>query len=273
MQSSRRSGKANHAVDMTSRATLENRRILITRRTEQSREMAAEIERLGGVPILAPMIEIADPESWADTDRAIADIKQFDALIFASANAAERFLGRCGEHLPRLSAIPILAVGDRTRASIRRFGLESGELPEQFSARGLAESVGTRGMKNRRVLLPRGDQSREDLPRLLSELGAIVESIVVYRTIRPPDSDATILREQLGAGKIDVVTFASPSAVANFVELLGPGVLTLLGGHAIIAAIGPTTAEAARHAGFSVAVTAEESTGPGLVRAIAGYFQ
>ena len=74
------------------------------------------------------------------------------------------------------------------------------------------------------------------------------------------------LRAALGDPRgIDAVTFASPSAVEAFVRLGG------VAGAVPAVVIGPTTAEAARSAGFPVAGTAEPETAGGLVAALEKY--
>ncbi len=252
--------------------SLKNKTILITRRPEQAREMIAEIERLGGSALLAPMIEIADPESWDAADRAIGILDQYDVLVLASANAAERFLGRCdADGLRKIP--PVYAIGSRTREAVGRFGLRTEELPEEYSATGLGASLDPGVVHGKRVLLPRGDRSRDDLPRILRGMGADVETPVVYRTLPPREADAVLLRNRLRGGEIDVVTFASPSAVGNFLAILGPDLHILTDGGTRVAVIGPTTAEAARQAGVPVSIVAAESTGLGLVRSIAEHFQ
>ena len=97
-----------------------------------------------------------------------------------------------------------------------------------------------------RVLFPAGSLARSALETLLQEVGARVERVEAYRTsIVPPDSGR--VRADLANG-VDVVTFASPSAVQSLSKALAgdwPEVLD----HCMIAAIGPTTREALVKAG------------------------
>ncbi len=252
--------------------SLKNKTILITRRPGQSEEMADEIRRLGGEPVVMPMISIADPESWEPVDRCIARLELYDAIVFTSVNAADRFLGRCGERVEAIRNRTHMAVGEKTRRAVERFGLRTLPLPEEYSSAGLAASLGGGALGGKHLLIPRGDIAREDLPRLLRELGAEVESVTVYRTVRPESADENALRDRFRRGAIDAVTFASPSAVANFAGLLSAEDREAVRRHAIVAVIGPTTAEAARRAGFDVAVVARQATGVELVRAIDEYW-
>jgi uroporphyrinogen-III synthase len=111
-----------------------------------------------------------------------------------------------------------------------------------------------------RMLLPVSDRSPAAIGQALRNRGARVDAVVAYRTAINEDAGLP-LRAALDRG-IDVVTFASPSAVEAFVRLQGmprdvPAVV-----------IGPTTAAAAASAGLVVAETAEPETTDGLVGAV-----
>ncbi len=73
----------------------------------------------------------------------------------------------------------------------------------------------------------------------------------------------------LRAGTIEVVTLTSSSTARNLVALLGGDLAPLAG--AVIACIGPRTAETARDLGLTPSVVAEEHTVPGLVAALRAY--
>jgi uroporphyrinogen-III synthase len=73
-------------------------------------------------------------------------------------------------------------------------------------------------------------------------------------------------------GEFDVLTFASPSAAANFAALCGPDDLAGVRRRAKIAVIGPTTADAVRNAGLPVDIIAGEATAAALVRGIEEYY-
>ncbi len=80
--------------------------------------------------------------------------------------------------------------------------------------------------------------------------------------------DAT--RQTIRAGRIDAITFASPSAVASFRQLAGVDLPALSG--AGFFAIGPTTADALREHGLPVHGIAQEQDASGFIEALRGYF-
>jgi uroporphyrinogen-III synthase len=250
--------------------SLEGKAVLITRRPEQAGEMIEEIERLGGRAVIFPSIEIIDPESWRPVDEIISRLDQFDAIVFASSNAAERFLGRCGKSSSAramLRTLEVVAVGQKTRETVERFGIKVTLVPESHSARGLARSLGSGGIHAKRFLIPRGDLAREELPRGLQELGASVETVTVYRTILPRGAERDVICNRILRGEIDIITFASPSAVNNFTSLFSREELVSLASHVAVAVIGPTTEEAARDAGLRVNAVAHEPTARELIHA------
>jgi uroporphyrinogen-III synthase len=73
--------------------------------------------------------------------------------------------------------------------------------------------------------------------------------------------------------KIDVVTFTSPSAARNFVELLGPEPAADLLKSTVVASIGPVTAEAAAQYKIHSTIVPTHYTIPALVDAIVSYFE
>jgi uroporphyrinogen III methyltransferase/synthase len=87
-----------------------------------------------------------------------------------------------------------------------------------------------------------------------------VDLRIAYRTSTPDDLKSR-LEETLASG-IDLVLFASPSAVQGFTDALGAGAAGL---PAVV--IGPTTAASARLAGMQILGVADPSTVEGLAAA------
>ena len=73
----------------------------------------------------------------------------------------------------------------------------------------------------------------------------------------------------MARGEVDVVTFASPSAVDGLAAALGEPALAQLLAGAAAAVIGPTTARALVRRGRTADAVAEPATLDGLVEAVA----
>jgi uroporphyrinogen-III synthase len=71
--------------------------------------------------------------------------------------------------------------------------------------------------------------------------------------------------------RIDIVTFASPSAVRNFVQVLGAEPAADLLRTVTVAAIGPVTAEAAAQHGIQTTIMPAQYTIRALVDAIVAH--
>jgi len=256
--------------------SLQGKTILVTRQKEQSAEFVTEIEHSGGRALVVPMIQIANPDSWGECDRALDRIESYQALVFTSINGVNGFFGRSDERkIPpeRFRSLHIMAVGKRTRESIEQRGYDVHMIPETFSARSLINAVQRSDVEGKSILAPRGNLGRDEVQVGLENLGAVVEPIVVYRNVKPKEDDGRQLWNSIRRKEIDVLTFASPSAVVNFSTFVSARQLRSLGWALPIAVIGPTTRDAALKRGYDVAIMGTEATVKGLVQSIAGYFE
>jgi uroporphyrinogen-III synthase len=254
--------------------TMRGRTILVTRQREQAGEMIREIELRGARAVVVPMIATGPPPSWTECDAAIGRLGTYDMLFFTSVNAVESFVGRTrilGVPASALAHARALAVGDATASALGRSGIPVVFVPGEFTGASLASApVGP--LAGKRVLLPRGNVARDTVPGVLRERGAIVDTVTVYATTRPEGIVAESFVRRVLSGEFDVVTFASPSAAANFGALFRAGELSAVPDHARIAVIGPTTADAARALGLPPDIIARESSAGGLVRGIEEFY-
>ena len=126
--------------------------------------------------------------------------------------------------------------------------------------------------QNRKILLPRAKDARPILPVELNKMGARVDEVIAYQTIRD-NSGADLLVQRLADQTVDMVTFTSSSTVQNFKSLLPEDRFRHLIDNVTIACIGPVTAETAAKHGFEVHITADPYTIPGLCEAILEHSQ
>jgi uroporphyrinogen III methyltransferase/synthase len=261
---------------MRESVSLRGKTILVTRTREQSSEMTAEIERLGGQALIFPTIQIAEPESWEKCDAALRGLQSYGAVVFTSANAVTPFFGRCrflGIEPSEFSRVTFFAVGPKTRSMLERQGVTVQPTPERFSAEELASHIDVAGLPNKRFLFPCGNLSGEGFLQLLADKGAFVHAVMFYRTLEHSPHDVALIDQLLSEHKVDVVTFTSPSAARSFFSLVETESFGEKQGRPAFAVIGQTTASAVTELGFPVDVVAEESTGIGLVRSIEGFFR
>ncbi|MHB1126278.1 MAG: uroporphyrinogen-III C-methyltransferase [Bacillota bacterium] len=250
------------------------KRVVVTRAKGQAGSMMEKIEALGGEPWEFPAISVEDPEDYGPMDRAIANIENYNWIIFTSANGVQYFFKRLrhfNQDIRALHRAKLGAIGPRTREELERYGLVVEFVPEEYVAEAVIEGLRERNMNGARVLLPRADIARNVLPEALRIQGAQVDEVDAYRTVKGR-ADAAALREMLLDGAIHAITFTSSSTARNFAELIPPGEIHDLLRGVTVASIGPITSRTVRELALTVDVEAEEYTVNGLIKALVAHF-
>ena len=250
---------------------LAGKRVLVTRAPHQASELADRLREAGADPILIPTISIAEPQSFAALDAALACLGTYDWLIFTSANAVEAFHRRAQFH--RITQLPhcIAAIGPATKRAAQAIGLNVDLVPPTAVAESLAEELAPQA-SGKSFLLVRATQARDILPKLLAEAGASVTIAEAYRNEIPTSSIAA-LRELFASPATypDAVTFTSASTARNLAALLEEADLTLPPG-LVLASIGPITSAAMREFELMPTVEARDPSVAALVATLAEYF-
>jgi len=249
---------------------LSGKRILITRPRSQAAALIDRLAGLGAVPVIFPTIEISEMEDNSHLDRAIAALRDYAWVIFTSANGVAAFWRRLeamGKDTRVFEGIRTAAIGPATASALSRRGVQPDFIPSEFIAEAIVPGLGD--VRGQRILLPRAEIARPALVNELEKLGAFPDEIAVYRTLLAARPGPHELQE-LAQG-IDAATFTSSSTVRNFMEILGEDAPRLLHG-AVIACIGPITAETAHALGLSVDVISTVYTADGLVNALLEYY-
>jgi uroporphyrinogen-III synthase len=253
------------------RRALEGKVILVTRPLHQSQQVVSMIEDSGGLPVVIPMIEIVEPDSWDPVDRSIVNLRGYDGVIFTSQNAVERFIARIdmvNEAAKKiLSTRRIYAVGEKTAAALENAQIHGTLFPDHFSSLDLINALQHEFLAGRHFLFPKSNRAKEDVPEALRARDAVVDEIDVYKTVGPSQISAEPLVEAMRNGEIDAITFFSPSSVQYFSLLL----TSVPMGKTVAACIGPSTTREA--SAFTVIVTAKEATIESLIEALIDYFE
>lgn len=249
-------------------------RVLVTREHAGGFE---PLEELGAEMIEFPTIEIAPPENYDELDSAINKIEAYNWIIFTSGNGVEYFLKRLMEKdkdIRDLKGIRICAIGTKTAAEIKKYGIKVDLIPEEFNAEGLIEAFlkiqnskfKNQSLKGIKILLPRAEKAREIFPEKVRELGGEIDVPAAYRAVKP-EMHGKRLKRFLKEGRISVATFTSASTFDNFMKIIGEDADELLKDVAI-AVIGPVTARAVEKAGLKVQIMPETATIEAMVEEI-----
>ncbi len=243
------------------------KRVLVTRAAEQAGVFSHALAKAGAEPIELPAIEIVPRIDQKALRRSLEglDAGEYDWLVFSSANGVDVFfdeLRRRKKDARALGRARVCAIGPATATALGRHGIHADLVPERFLAEGVVEALAERGIMGQRVLWPRARGARRALVTGLERLGATVDELPLYSAAVPKEVDAEAMA-RLRAGEVDIVTFASSSAVRNLLKMLDGDKAPL--DKPLIACIGPVTARTARRAGLRVDVQAPEHTIEGLL--------
>lgn len=258
-------------LDTLSRRPLHGTRILITRARHQVDPFRRELVDLGASVVEIPTIEIRRLPTDDRVRNAITNLNRTALVIFASANAVDIFfqmLLTTGSDARALHPSKLCAIGQETADALVGHGLRPELVTSEYTAEGLANALTGWELEGLRVLVPRAEIARDALPSLLANRGAEVEILPVYRAVCPPEAGPALLQLFDGDG-VDVITFTASSTVSNFVRAFPEDRLPAILGDAVIACMGPVTADTARKLGLPVSIVAREYTTHGLVSAIA----
>jgi uroporphyrinogen-III synthase len=253
--------------------SLAGKRVLVTRAREQASQLAAALRATGAEPIEVPAIAIVPPHSYAHIDGALAELKNFDWLIFTSANAVRVFCERAlyaGVH-PAAAGLQVAVIGPATAEAVIEAGMKVALVAPKFVAESLLEALRPLvGGEN--VLLVRAEVARDVLPSGLRAAGAEVTVADAYRNELPAGSVAK-LNEIFNTEALipHAITFTSSSTARNaHALLLAAGVI--VPPETVLASIGPVTSATMRELGFVPTTEAREATVSSLVEALENHF-
>ncbi|HET6796219.1 MAG TPA: uroporphyrinogen-III synthase [Gemmatimonadales bacterium] len=228
----------------------------------------AALKRLPVAVEQRPLMNFAPPQDWAPLDDALACLNQYGAVAVTSPRAAQAVAERLRARSAAVSAGslpvawasgPATAVGlDGLLGSVRLPATRGGRLG---AAHALARAMLAEHVAGP-VLFPCGEAHREELPAVLRSAGLSVDEIVCYRSVLADVADARVAA-QLGT----ILIVASPMVASLLAQACPrghrPGLL----------AVGPTTAESARAAGWPPAAVAVEPSVRGLAAAVKGLLE
>jgi uroporphyrinogen-III synthase len=152
-----------------------------------------------------------------------------------------------------------MAVGPKTSAALGHQGVQDVDVSEKFSSAGIASHLSKFEMKDQRVVLIRSSAADESLAKALSSKGAYVETITIYQSLVPANSESVLdFLGGLQRRQFQAVLFTSAASASNIfsiAETRNPGLQLLrLLKSALVGAIGPATAERLRELGVDPSV-------------------
>jgi hydroxymethylbilane synthase len=250
-------------------AGLSGRRVLTTG-TSDFAERSAEAFRGAGATATPAVTTVIHPSGTPGVLAAAlrdAAAGGFDWLVITSQQTVPVLAEFGADALT--GKVRVAVVGDATARALEELGVVPDLVPDDQTGAGLATALLELVEPGQKVLCLLGNRASDEIPTALrrAEIPAIrVES---YRSVSSLERTDEI-RSEVRAGRIEIVTFASPSAVDVFVRELGVDLAALSG--ACLVAVGPSTATAMEAHGLPIHAVAEAPSPTGLRDAAAAYF-
>jgi uroporphyrinogen-III synthase len=253
---------------------LAGKRVVVTRALEQSQSLVDALRDAGAEPVLLPLLAFAPPDDFSELDDCLKHGTQFDWVFFTSQNALRAVQQRCiGLGLPlnqAFAGVKIGCVGPATVDAVQAAGLSVTHRSEIHSGQGLAEAL-VATVKGKRIFLPRSDRANPELAETLTLDGALVKSVIAYKTVVPKLNSPQTL-EKLFRGGTDAILFFSPSAAHSLRDILGSDRFRELGQGVAFVAIGPVTEQALVKEGIGRILVSADTTVSAIVAVLAKFF-
>ena len=218
------------------------KKILVTRDKKQAGEFSNKIEKMGGVAVELPFIEIESVLSKVTSE----DLKKYSALLFNSPNGVREFMKKIDD-IRSLAHLKIGAVGSKTKELLEEYKIKADFMPEEYMVSKLAELSLEYTKSGEKILIITSDISPCDTDKFNSMYDREFHKIVAYNTKK-------ITREKKevcdALNKVEVVTFLSSSTVDAFYASIDGDLECVK--NIKFASIGPVTSETMRKYGFSV---------------------
>ena len=234
------------------------KKILVTRDKNQAGEFSDMIEKMGGVAVELPFIEIESVLSKVTPE----DLKEYSALLFNSPNGVREFMKKIDD-IRSLAHLKIGAVGSKTKELLEEYKIKADFIPEEYMVSKLAELSLEYTKPGEKILIITSDISPCDTDKFNSMYDREFHKIVAYNTkkiIREKDEVIKVLN------KVEVVTFLSSSTVDAFYASIDGDLECVK--NIKFASIGPVTSETMKKYGFSVDYEAKVYDINGILNAL-----
>ncbi|WP_433772905.1 uroporphyrinogen-III synthase [Bacillus wiedmannii] len=195
---------------------LAGKTVLITRAQHQAKQMSVAVKEQSGIPLEIPLLRMEGMSS-RQIQHIAEQLHSYDWVIFTSKNGVAFFLDSLSKKLP--ATVKVAAVGVKTKLELEKRGYQVHFVPTSFVAEVFAEEFVKELRGNERILFPKGNLARDVIPVKLREMDVVLDELIVYGTEANVERKQELI-EALEVGKVDIITFTSPSTVTSFVRLL-----------------------------------------------------
>ena len=248
-------------------------------------EMGALIERHGGTPYPAPVLQEVHLGDTPEVIELVDDIcsGKVQVMVFQTGvgtkalfdSAASR--GREPEIHEALAALTVIARSPKPAAVLRRHKVRIDHMPpEPFTSADLIAAIKDFDLTGKQVAVQAYGGPNSLLIRTMKERGATVREVSLYTWGLPEDLTPVFeLINDLEKGNIDALAFTSQPQVGNLLEIAAQAGKEeslrniLARGPVVVASVGPICSSRMLEAGFRVDVEPDHPHMGNLVLALA----
>ena len=261
-------------------------------------EMAGLIERHGGVPYPAPVLQEVYLKDSPEVQQLVLDVcaGRIDAVTLLTGVGTQALvstaasMGREAEFIQSLDRLTVIARSPKPARVLRQHKIHIDVMPpEPYTTADLVNSLQEWDLSGKVVALQHYGGPNRPLVSHLQEKGAEVREVTLY-TWGLPEDEAPVLKmvDGLAAGAIDAIAFTSQPQVGNLLTIAAKAgkelsLRSALGaesrpsdgdgdGGAVVASVGPVCSRRLRDAGIPVDVEPEHPHMGSMVLALAEYF-
>jgi uroporphyrinogen III methyltransferase/synthase len=266
--------KLREKLNWFERRPLFGQRVVVTRGREQAGEFSRSLRELGAEVFEIPVIRTEPPTRREDVVDALLELNSYDWLVFTSANGVATFFSyffKQFHDMRDLGGAHIAAVGPATANKLKELHLQVDLMPEEANGAKMAEAFSEfETIENLKICLFRAEAANPDLPRALEAMGAIVDDIACYKTVRETQ-DRTGVAARFQESGAEWVTFTSGSTVEHFHARFDLPTLLKRFPQMKLASIGPETSRKLGSLDLRPSVEAKAHTTEGLAQAIVNH--
>lgn len=239
------------------------KKILVTRARTQSSQLVQKLRLLGADVLELPLIKIVSQTDSKPLEEAIKNCQTYRWLIFTSFNGITLFFEKfkkLGYDIRQLAGVKIAVVGKESAYLLsQQYHLQAELVAPQSTAESLSEAFTALDLTQQKMLLIQGNLASPLLQENLTEAGAEVNKIEIYRT-ELETRDIFQTRTRLETEGVDWIIFTSTSTVEHWHQLH----LTLPNPWRALS-IGPVTSEKLKQLGYTTILQSKEPSLDGII--------
>ena len=239
---------------------------VVTRPEDQAQELKSRLIEAHAKVIMLPTLAI-EPLPPSEQDKAkILDLDRYDFVICVSPNAARLGLPALADYWPQWPTQQCwLAVGPATGDAMSDWQLNLSVAKQGSTSESLLQRPELQHLQQKRVLILRGQGGRETLAQTLSQRGARVDYLELYRRVMP-EVDCAPLESALMAGERVILTVTSGDGLRNLMVLFAKHLNSLQQCPLIV--VSGRLLEFAQELGFQHVLTARSAASEDIIEAM-----